>query len=79
MIVSIDNIAFRPLFFSRMPIFINDFIKDTLGGVKESSLGTSTNCCGTRYHAKTIKWYHSRVFGREAPRTFFQVVPRFQG
>ena len=32
------------------------------GGLTEGSLGTSTTCYGTRYHAKNISWYHYTVF-----------------
>ena len=32
------------------------------GGLTEGSLGTSTTCYGTRYHAKNISLYHYTVF-----------------
>ena len=40
----------------------NKVFTTMIEGLTEGSLGTSTTCYGTRYHAKNISWYHYTIF-----------------
>ena len=40
----------------------NKVFTTMIEGLTEGSLGTSTTCYGTRYHAKNISWHHYTIF-----------------
>ena len=40
----------------------NKVFTTMIEGLTEGSLGTSTTCYGTRYHARNISWYHYTIF-----------------